>query len=149
VTPTRLSTLALTAAASAVLALLLVRLAYGDLPALPVFGPVPLVLLAVFELGLARTVRQRLRGRAPRGRPLHPLQVARAAVLAKASSAGGALLLGVYAGLLTHVLSVQAEQAREDAVLSGVSMAACLLLAGAALLLERACRTPDRPDERP
>ena len=104
-----------------------------------------LVLLAVFEAGLARSVRVRLRGLPSGGRALHPLQVARAAVLAKASSAGGALLAGAYAGLLAHVLRLQAQQARDDAVVCAVSVGAALLLVVAALLLERACRTPGSP----
>ena len=141
-TPTRLPVLAGLAATAAVVAYLLVRLSYGALPPLPGYAPVPLVLLGVFELGLARAVRNRLRGPVE-GRPLHPLQVARAAVLAKASSAGGSLLVGGYGGLLGHVLPLQAEQARQDALVSGVSVAASVLLTVAALLLERACRTPD------
>ena len=86
----------------------------------------------------------RLRRLPEGGRALHPLQVARAAVLAKASSAGAAVLAGGYAGLLAHVLPLQAEQARDDAVVSAVSAVGALLLVGAALLLERACRTPRR-----
>lgn len=140
-TPTRLPVLAGLAAAAAVVAYLLVRGSYGSVPPLPGYAPVSLVLLAVFELGLARAVRARLRGPVT-GRPLHPLQVARAAVLAKASSTGGALLAGAYGGLLAHVLPLQAEQAQDDAVVSGASVAASLLLVVAALLLERACRTP-------
>lgn len=143
-TPTRLPALAGLAAGAAVVAYLLVRLSYGALPPLPVYAPVTLVLLAVFELGLARAVRARLRGPVS-GRPMHPLQVARAAVLGKASAAGGALLGGSYAGLLAHVLPLQAEQAQDDARVSAVSVAASLLLVGAALLLERACRTPPPP----
>ena len=87
-------------------------------------------------------MRVRLRGLPTGGRALHPLQVARAVVLARASSAGGAVLLGGYAGLLAHVLPLQAEQARADALVSAVSAGAALLLLAAALLLERACRTP-------
>jgi hypothetical protein len=144
VTPTRPSTLLLTALVTGLLAYLLARLVYGDLPPLPGFAPLPLVLLALFELGLARAVRHRTAERT-RGRGLHPMQVARAAVLAKASSAAGALLVGLYAGLLVHLLVEQTDQARKDALVGGASLVACLLLVVAALLLERACRTPDEP----
>jgi hypothetical protein len=137
------STLGLTALVAAAVAYLLVRPAYGSLPPLPGVTPLPLFLLAVVELGLARTVRQRLRAPLSRGRPLHPLQVARAAVLAKASSAGGALLLGAYGGLLAYLLPLQTEQSRDDAAVSGGALLASLALTAAALLLERACRTPD------
>ncbi|MCU1691356.1 MAG: hypothetical protein JWM64_447 [Frankiales bacterium] len=144
-TPTRVPVLAGLAAAAAVVVYLLVRATYGDLPPLPAYAPVTLVLIALFELGLARVVRSRLDGRPVRGRALHPLQVARAAALAKASSAGAALLVGAYGGFLAAVLPLQAEQAQDDARTSGASVAAALLLAVAALLLERACRTPDPP----
>jgi len=87
------------------------------------------------------------RGR-PRGRPLHPMQVARAAVLAKASSTTGAVLLGVYGGLFAWTLPRRAELAlaERDALVSGVTALAALLLVLAALVLERACRTPDDRD---
>ena len=119
-------------------------------------APVTLVLLAVFELGLAKVVADRLahrrddRGR-PRGRPLHPMQIARAAVLAKASSTTGAVLLGAYGGLLAWTLPRRAELAAagDDALVAGLSALAALLLVVAALLLERACRTPDEPDPGP
>lgn len=143
-TPTRPAGLVGLAALAAVVTYLLVRVSYGALPPLPGFAPVPLVLLAVVELGSARAVRNRLRGPVT-GRQMHPLQVARAAVLAKASSAGGALLVGAYGGFLAHVLPLQAEQAKDDAVVSALSVGAALALVVAALLLERACRTPD-PD---
>jgi hypothetical protein len=127
--------------------------AYGSVPELPVYAPVTLVLLAVTELGMAKVVADRLahrrdrRGR-PRGRPLHPTQVARAAVLAKASSTTGALLLGAYGGLFAWTLPRRAELALagSDAVVSGLTALAALALVVAALVLERACRTPDDRD---
>ena len=155
-TPTRPGPLLALVAGFAVLLYLLAETAYGSLPTLPVPAPVTLVLLAVFELGMAKVVADRLahrrdaRGR-PRGRPLHPMQIARAAVLAKASSAGGAILLGAYGGLLAWTLPRRDElaAARDDTLVAGLSALAALLLVGAALLLERACRTPDDPDSGP
>ena len=146
-TPTRPSTLLTLAAVAGVLGLLLGTTAYGSLPPLPVYAPVSLVMLGVFELGLARAVRARLRGPV-RGRQMHPLQVARAAALAQASSACGALVLGGYGGLLAHVVRLDAEQAKADAVVCAVAVAGAALLVVAALVLERACRTPDLPDDR-
>jgi hypothetical protein len=104
VKPTRPGPLLALVAGFAVLLYVLADTAYGSVPQLPVYAPVTLVLLAVTELAMAKVVADRLahrrdrRGR-PRGRPLHPTQVARAAVLAKASSTTGALLLGAYGGL--------------------------------------------------
>ena len=148
-TPTRPGVLLGTVAVFIVLGYLLVELAYGALPALPLYAPVTLVLLALVEAGMARVVRDRLAGRGgDRSRPLHPLQVARAAVLAKASSLTGAVLLGGYGGLLAWTLPRRDELALadRDATVAGISVLACLGLVVAALLLERVCRTP--PDRR-
>lgn len=156
--PTRPSVLAALVLGFAALAYLVAALAYGSLPLLPRYAPVSVVLLAVVELGMAKIVRDRLAhrldssGRArtipARPRPLHPMQVARAAVLAKASSAGGAVLLGLYGGLLAWTLPRRNALAasESDAVVAGLSAAACLGLVLAALLLERACRRPDDRD---
>ena len=98
--PTRLRGLLAWALVGLVLGGVVVASAYGDLPPLPRYAPVTLVLLAVVEVLMARVVRDRVQGLARRGaRAVHPVQVARAAALAKASSPCGALLLGVYAGL--------------------------------------------------
>lgn len=148
-TPTRPGTLLGLVLGFAALAYLLAAVAYGDLPPLPRYAAVSVVLLAVLEVGMAKVVRDRLLHRSRRGaRPLHPMQVARAAVLAKASSAGGAVLLGAYTGLLAWTLPRRDTLAasREDAVVAGLSALACLALVAAALLLERACRRPDRDD---
>jgi hypothetical protein len=153
VTPTRPRTLLGLVLGFGVLAYLTAVLAYGSLPVLPRYAPVSIVLLAVVEAGMAKVVRDRLahrldeRGR-PKGRPLHPMQVARAAVLAKASSAGGAVLLGLYGGLLAWTLPrrdalVASEQ---DAYVAAFSTVACLGLVICALVLERACRRPDDPE---
>ena len=94
--------------------------------------------------------RRDARGR-PRGRPLHPMQVARAAVLAKASSTAGAVLLGAYGGLFAWTLPRRAQLAvaERDAVVAGLTALAALALVAAALVLERACRTPEDPDAGP
>jgi hypothetical protein len=153
VRPTRPGPLLALVAGFAVVLYLLADRAYGSVPQLPVYAPVTLVLLAVTELGMAKVVADRLahrldrRGR-PRGRPLHPMQVARAAVLAKASSVTGAVLLGAYGGLFAWTLPRRGELAvaGSDAVVSGLTALAALALVVSALVLERACRTPDDRD---
>lgn len=120
--------------------------AYGDLVALPVYAPVTAGLIALFELALARVVHRKVRGVGP-GRPMHPLQVARAAVLGKASSATGAMLLGFYGGFFVWVAGrSELKAAARDTWIAGWSALASLGLLVAALLLERACRTPRQPD---
>jgi chromate transport protein ChrA len=127
---------------------LLFQAAYGDFVKLPTYAAVTAGLMAVFELVLARVIGQKVRGRV-RGRQVHPLQVARAAALAKASSMGGALLLGLYAGFFVWLIpdADRAMDKADDAVTAAVSGAVCLLLVVAALLLERACRTPEPPED--
>jgi hypothetical protein len=153
VTPTRPRTLLLLVLGFGALAYLVAALAYGSLPVLPRYAPVSVVLLAVVEVGMAKVVRDRLahrldRSGRPLGRPLHPMQVARAAVLAKASSAGGAVLLGLYSGLLAWTLPQRDAlvASERDASVAAFSAVACCGLVLAALLLERACRRPDEPE---
>lgn len=146
-TPTRLRTVLALVLVAGVVGWLLARLAYGHLASLPAYAPVTAAVIALFELGLARVVSRQVRG-VGRGRPMHPLQVARAAALAKASSATGGLLLGFYGGFfLWTVQRTEVRAAAHDAWVSGWSALASLLLLAAALLLERACRAPRPRDE--
>ena len=155
-TPTRPAVLLALVAGFAVLGYLLADLAYGSVPSLPVSAPVTLALLAVAEAGMAKVVRDRVRqrrdaaGRPPR-RPLHPVQVARAAALAKASSPAGAVALGVYSGLFAWTAQRRdvLAAAERDVAVSGLSALAALALVAAALLLERACRVPEVSDDDP
>ena len=147
--PTRLRDLFAIAVVTGVVSLLLVRSFYGSLPPLPYSAAVTTLMLAAAELALARSIRARLAGQ-PRTRPIMPIAVARAAALAKASSAVGALVTGFWAGAGAHVLSrLDLRQAREDAVVAAVSAALAVLLTVAALLLERACRVPGNPPDDP
>ena len=132
-----------------VLGLLVARAAYASLPPLSAVTPFALLLLAVFEGVLAGVVRSRVRGVPGRRGPMHPLQVARAAALAKASSPTGALLLGGYVGLLTHVLPIGSPVAERDSLYAALSAVGAFGLLVCALLLERACRTPDDPADLP
>ena len=135
--------LVLAAAVAAVVGYALAELAYGSLVDLPVYGPVTAVVIAAFELSLAKIIRDKVRGRST-GRSMHPMQIARAAALAKASSSAGSLLFGLYAGLLawTFPRRAQLAAADADARVAGLAVLACLALVVAALLLERSCRTP-------
>jgi hypothetical protein len=148
VRPTSWRALLGAALAAGALGWLLFAAAYGALVKLPTYAAVTAGLMAGFELVLARVISQKVRG-VLRGRQVHPLQVARAAALAKASSMAGALLFGLYAGFFTWLLprSDRVAAANDDALVAGLSGGTCLVLVVAALLLERACRTPEPPSD--
>jgi hypothetical protein len=147
--PTRLPVLLGAVVVAALLGYLLCATVYAGLPPLPAFAPAPILLVALVEAGLALIVRDRVHGARPSGRPMHALQIARAAVLAKASSLGGALLFGLYGGFFvwTFVRRGELAAANADAKVAGLSAAAALALVVAALVLERFCRTPDNPED--
>lgn len=153
-TPTRPGLLVALALGVAAVAYLVAETAYGSVPAVPGGAPVPLLLVAGAELALAKVVRDRVLhrpgpdGRPPR-RPLHPLQVARLAALAKASSPTGAVLAGAYGGLFawTAPRADALAAAGGDVLASGLAAVAALVLVAAALVLERACRVPPSPEQ--
>ena len=146
--PTRLSLLAVLAVAAGVVGYVLTSAFYGDLPPLPLYAPVFLVVLAAAEGYTAVTTAARLAGR-PGTQPIHPLTVARIAALAKATSPVAALAAGAYAGCLAYVAQLSAAHARDDLRTSAIGVAASLLLTVAALAMERVCRvkTPKPPPE--
>jgi hypothetical protein len=146
VKPTRIPLLLLASLLAGAFGYLLAETSYSQIPPLPGLAPVSLVLLAVAEAAIASVVRSKIRGRRPTGRPLHALQVARAAVLAKASSLAGALIAGVYGGIFLWTFARRGDVATygDDARVSGLSAAASGLVVVAALVLERACRTPEQ-----
>ncbi|MGY1639634.1 DUF3180 domain-containing protein [Geodermatophilus sp. SYSU D00703] len=143
----------------AVAAWLVVRSAYGDLPALRWWLPVPIGVLAVAELLGARTLRARLaaqrdrrppaeRGHAP-VRPVEPMMVARLAVLAQASAYVGAVFLGIWIGLLLYVVPAlsRLQAAGGDTVAGVIGVVCSAALVGAALWLESVCRIPPSPQD--
>ncbi|MCP2257921.1 Protein of unknown function (DUF3180) [Streptoalloteichus tenebrarius] len=128
---------------------LVVRLAYGSLPALPTFAGVTLFLLAVVEVVLGFALRARIHRR-PGTRPVQPLTAARSVALAKASSLLGALMVGVWAGVLGYVLPRRGDlaSAARDSTTAIIGVVCALLLLGAALWLEYCCKTPEGPEDR-
>ena len=134
---------------------LAIRLLYGEIPPLPTFAGVTLLVLAIIEGVLGTSLRGRIKrmaeGRPMDGRPLEPLTVARAVALAKASSLLGAIMLGAWIGVLGYLLPRQGElSAAANDLPSAIVGAVCAAaLIGAALWLEYCCRTPrDRGDQR-
>jgi hypothetical protein len=158
------ATLVAAGLAAAAVGWLLISNLYRNMP--PLGWPPVIIIgsLAVLEAALARHtwVRVHRRGGAaparPARMPLEPLLVARFAVLAKASSLGGALFGGFFAGLLPW-LAIEAgrvSSAAADLPPGVTGLVASAALVAAALWLERACRVPeadrgadgDEPDGR-
>lgn len=113
------------------------------IPPVPWTGPVGLLLLALGIGALAFSLRSRLRGDAGT-KPVPALTAARMVVLAKSSSHAGAVITGLYLGVLVFVLTAVRADLLSSRVLtsaSGVVAAALLVLAG--LALERVLRLPD------
>lgn len=158
-TPVRRRDLVVLALGLALASWVLVRSWYGSLPVLDWWLPVPLAVLALAEALGARTLRARLAaeraaraGRAPRpGEPavrrVEPLLVARLAVLAQASAYVGAVVTGVWGGVLVHVVpdAGRVRAAGSDTVTAVIGIGCSLALVAAALWLESVCRIP--PEE--
>jgi hypothetical protein len=147
-TPTRPGSLALVVLVACVAAWALANRFYGDLPSFTWFPVLTLALLAIFELIVARATRARIEQKEGAG-PVEPLAVARFAALGKASSLGGALFVGLYAGMLFYLLSERDHlaAAADDLPECAGGVVAAALLVAAALWLERCCRIPDRPED--
>jgi hypothetical protein len=140
VTPTRVWILVAVGAGCAAASWLALRVVYSALPPLPWTGVPALLLLAIAEGWSGRSLRDRLRGRVG-SKPIVPIAVARMAALAKASSLAAALVAGLSAGFLIYVLgSLDKPTPRSDALTAVSTLAAAVLLAAAALYLERGCR---------
>lgn len=146
-TPTRPRTLLLTALVTGLVTYVLFRWRYSSLPPVPLTAAISTAGLAVAELFLAPGTRARLQGR-PGTKPIMPIAVARIAALAKASSALGAVMTGVWLGIGAYVLPRwDLASPRRDTLRALVGLASALLLVLAALLLERVCRVPPPPPE--
>lgn len=144
---TRLSTLALVAAAVGALTWGLLWLLEGRgthlSPVLWLVAPV-LVVLAVLVLWAASAVRSYLRGDRP---SLDALRAARTVALAKAASLTGALLTGWYVGQVLLTLShlhVEAQQGR--AWSAGAAAVGAAVLGAAGVVAERFCELPPPGD---
>jgi Protein of unknown function (DUF3180) len=147
ISPTRIRDLLGYAVAVTGITWLALRQWYGDLPRLNWFVPLSLLLLAVAETLAANQLRDRIRRR-PGALPVQPLVAARMLALAKASAVVGAVMVGIWAGLLVYAvprLGLVAA-ASGDTGTGIVGVVAALVLVGAALWLEYSCRAPTPPD---
>lgn len=143
-TPTRPRDLFAVALVTAVLVNLIVLLTYGSLPRIPLLAGGTLAVLGAAEAIAGNALRARIHRR-PGTRPVQPLVAARAVLVAKASALAGAIMTGVWGGLLAHVLPRAAEvtAAESDTAAAVVGLACALGLVAGALWLEHCCRTPD------
>jgi hypothetical protein len=146
--PTRWTVLLAIGVLAGIVSWLVVSREYDSWPALPIAGPLTLVILAVAELLFAFSVRNRLRNAfQPVRHRLDPIFVARLAVLAKASSHAAAVVGGLYAGFLVYTLRhLGKPRINSDSRASAISLAASVALLAAALFLEHCCRVPKPPD---
>ncbi|WP_130177307.1 DUF3180 domain-containing protein [Cryobacterium sp. SO1] len=109
----------------------------------PVTLPLALVLIAVILVVLAWPIRQATRGRATKR--VDPFRAMRVALLAKASSLSGALLLGVGLGIVVFILTRSVVPAVTSLWLAiGMALGAVILLVGG-LVAEHFCTLP--PDD--
>lgn len=122
---------------------------YARLPRFQLSAPISLLLIAAFEAFTAVAIRARLDGK-PGTKPIMPILVARYAALAKASSLAAAIAAGVWTGVVAYSATHQDafRYATRDTVLGSIGIGAAVLLAVAALYLERACRVKHPPEHR-
>ena len=148
VTPIRPRDLVVTALVVAVVVHLLVRLTYGSLPAFPLSAGLPLAVLGVAEAIAGSALRSRIRDRSG-ARPVQPLVAARAVLVARASALAGAVMTGVWAGLLAYVAprSGDVAAAAGDTTAAALGVVGALVLIGGGLWLQHCCRTPDDPED--
>ncbi|MFG1909257.1 DUF3180 domain-containing protein [Kribbella sp. NPDC048928] len=103
--------------------------------------------LAALLFVAARNTHQRIQVRRER------VEASRAVFLlmiGKASAFVGALCTGVYAGFaLSFLQAMGASGPRQRVVMAGIAAVISVLVVTAGLLLERACRIPEDPDETP
>lgn len=125
-----------------------VRVAYGSLPPLPVLAGASLLLIAVLDIALALNLRPKIQRRAGY-EPVEAVTAARSVALAKASSLAGAIMVGVWVGLLAYLLPIRSlvTAARSDVTSAVVGLISAAALVAAGLWLEHCLRSPDRPDE--
>ena len=146
--PTNPATLLVAGLAAAAVSALGVSRYYGDIPSIPWLPAFTVFAIAICEAVLARTTKARI-DRRPGAAPVQALAVARYVVLAKASSMAGSIFAGLYLGLLLWLLAQRGRltAAGPDIAPTAAGVVAALALIVAALLLERACRVPKRPEE--
>lgn len=110
----------------------------------PLSLPVTLVVIAAIMISLAIPIRRATHGNAKAR--IDPFRALRIAVLAKASSLSGALLVGVTLGMLVYMLTLKVLPSSSSVSLAvGALIGAVVLLVGG-LIAEHMCTLP--PDDQ-
>jgi len=112
----------------------------------PVSLPLTLAAMAAIVVGLAWRVRRSIRRRATRR--MDPFWAMRVAVLSKASSLSGALLLGMAVGVVTYILTRTVVAALPSLWLTIAAAIGALLLLVGGLVAEFFCTLPPGDDEK-
>ncbi|WP_431967312.1 DUF3180 domain-containing protein [Nocardia sp. bgisy134] len=151
--PTRALDLGANVLIAAVVAWIATRVAYANFPPISVYAGASLYPVAAIEVALAFVIRARVNDQEiGDGRhQLHPITVARAVALAKASLQVGSIAAGVWLGFLCWVFPQRGtlRAAAADSPGAIVGMLAGIALVAAALWLEYCCRAPDEPPDEP
>jgi Protein of unknown function (DUF3180) len=120
---------------------------YASLPPMPWTAVPTLLLLGLGEVATGVNIAARI-ARKPDTKPVEPLVVVRMAALAKASAHAAAVLVGVFGGFVGYLgPSLDKPTPRSDFFVSVGTFLAALVLVGAALFLEYACRVPKGPED--
>jgi hypothetical protein len=149
--PTRIRELTVATVVVAIVGYVLVSLTYRWFPPITVWTGLSLLAVAVVETGWAFYVRSKIGDGKIGDGPgwLHPLAVARAVMVSKASAWVGAVVLGWWLGVLAYVLPRRGELrgAGEDSTGVVVAAVSALALVFAALWLQHCCKSPDEPPD--
>lgn len=157
-TPTRIRGLLVIAVVCAAASWLLLVHTYSSLPPLPWTLVLTLVLLALVEARAGYLIKARLSGKSRpdpddppgrwvRPRPLHPIAIARTAAIAKASALAAAVIGGVALGFVLDLIHLLSEPIpRQDSFTALGILGGAVVLAVAAVYLERSCQVP--PDSQ-
>lgn len=111
----------------------------------PLTLPLTLVAVGVIVVILAWPIRQSTRGNG-NGRPVNPFFAMRVAVLAKASSFSGSLLLGAGLGIVLYLLSRSVLPAVASVWLAAATAAGAAVLLAGGLVAEHFCTLPPGSD---
>lgn len=149
--PTRKRDLLGGAAVVAIAGYIVVTGLYRWFPPITFWTGISLLIVAAAEFGSAFYVRAKINeGHIGDARGwLHPLAVARAVTVAKASAWVGAAVFGWWIGVLVFVLPRRGSLrvAAEDAPGAVVAAVSALALVAAALWLQHCCKSPQDPPE--